>query len=31
MAEAKTAEEVLERLKNYTNAEGRFKLQWDQK
>lgn len=31
MAEAKTAEEVVERLRNYQNAEGRFKLQWSEK
>ncbi|TKA68626.1 hypothetical protein B0A55_07369 [Friedmanniomyces simplex] len=31
MVEAKTAEEVLERLQNYRTAEGRFKLQWNEK
>jgi uncharacterized protein (TIGR00730 family) len=31
MSEGKSAEEVVERLRNYKNAEGRFKLQWGQK
>lgn len=31
MAEATTAEQVVDRLHNYTNAEGRFKLQWGEK
>jgi len=31
MAEARTAEEVVERLRNYRNAEGRFKLDWEEK
>lgn len=31
MSEAKTAEEVVERLRDYVNAEGRFKLQWGEK
>ena len=30
IAEGKSAEEVVERLKDYKVAEGRFKLQWDQ-
>lgn len=29
MVEAKTGEEVVARLKGYTNAEGRFKLDWE--
>lgn len=31
MVEAKEAEEVVRRLKDYTNAEGRFKLHWGEK
>ncbi|EME85278.1 uncharacterized protein MYCFIDRAFT_83373 [Pseudocercospora fijiensis CIRAD86] len=31
MVEAKTAEEVVEKLKNYRNAEGRFGLEWEEK
>ncbi|KAF2168035.1 hypothetical protein M409DRAFT_21481 [Zasmidium cellare ATCC 36951] len=31
MVEAKTGEEVVEQLKGYQNAEGRFKLQWGEK
>jgi uncharacterized protein (TIGR00730 family) len=31
MVEGRSGQEVLERLQNYTNAEGRFKLQWNQK
>lgn len=31
MVEAKTGEEVVERLRSYQNAEGRFKLQWGEK
>ncbi|KAK5708960.1 hypothetical protein LTS12_028133, partial [Elasticomyces elasticus] len=30
MVEAKSAEEVIERLKDYRNAGGRFKLKWDE-
>ena len=30
IAEAKSADEVLEKLKTYKNAEGRFGLTWDQ-
>lgn len=30
IAEAKSAEDVLEKLKTYQNAEGRFGLTWDQ-
>ncbi|KAK5688138.1 hypothetical protein LTS10_000116 [Elasticomyces elasticus] len=30
MVEAKTAEEVIKRLGDYRNAEGRFKLKWDE-
>ncbi|KAK3616866.1 hypothetical protein LTR22_026927 [Elasticomyces elasticus] len=30
MVEAKTAEDVIERLQDYRNAEGRFKLKWDE-
>lgn len=30
IAEGKSAEEVVERLRDYKVAEGRFKLQWDQ-
>ncbi|OQN98219.1 hypothetical protein B0A48_15495 [Cryoendolithus antarcticus] len=31
MVEAKTAEEVVEKLRGYRNAEGRFKLSWGEK
>ena len=31
MVEARTAREVAERLGDYQNAEGRFKLQWSEK
>lgn len=31
MVEAKSAEQVVERLNDYQNAEGRFKLTWDTK
>lgn len=31
MVEAKTGEEVVEQLRSYQNAEGRFKLQWGEK
>ncbi|KAK1065945.1 hypothetical protein LTR12_012437 [Friedmanniomyces endolithicus] len=31
MVAAKTAEEVLERLRDYQTAEGRFKLKWNEK
>lgn len=31
MVEGKTAEEVVEMLRGYQNAEGRFKLQWGEK
>ena len=31
MVEARTSEEVVERLRNYQTATGRFKLQWGEK
>lgn len=31
MVEAKTSEEVVIRLRDYTNAEGRFNLNWGEK
>lgn len=31
MVEATTSEEVIERLRDYQNAEGRFKLNWGEK
>jgi uncharacterized protein (TIGR00730 family) len=31
MVEARTSDEVIERLRDYQNSEGRFKLQWDHK
>lgn len=31
MAEAKTGQEVVRELRDYKNAEGRFKLEWGQK
>ena len=31
MVEAKTSEEVVTRLRDYTNAEGRFNLNWGEK
>ncbi|KAK3070912.1 hypothetical protein LTR53_009620 [Teratosphaeriaceae sp. CCFEE 6253] len=31
MVEAKTSEEVIDRLRDYQTAAGRFKLQWDEK
>ena len=31
MVEARSAEQVVERLSNYQNAEGRFKLEWEEK
>lgn len=31
MVEAKTSQEVVERLRDYRNAEGRFKLRWNEK
>ena len=31
MVEAKTGDEVIEQIRTYQNAAGRFKLQWNQK
>lgn len=31
MVEAKTAEDVVDKLMNYQNAEGRFNLDWTEK
>lgn len=31
MVEAKTGEQVVEKLQNYQNAKGRFQLQWESK
>lgn len=31
LAEAKSADEVMERLRNYQNSQGRFKLHWGEK
>jgi hypothetical protein len=31
MVEAKTGQEVVDRLKNYQNSAGRLKLKWGQK